>query len=52
LEQLPGEISLEALQETMRQLLACGATIHEINAVRKHLSRVKGGQLAQAVAPA
>ena len=52
LEQLPGEIALEALQETMRQLLACGATIHEINAVRKHLSRVKGGQLAQAVAPA
>jgi hydroxypyruvate reductase len=29
-----------------------GATIHEINAIRKHLSRVKGGQLAKAVYPA
>lgn len=33
-------------------LLACGATIHEINCLRKHCSAVKGGQLARAVAPA
>jgi len=35
-----------------RALLSCGATIHEINCVRKHLSRIKGGQLALAAAPA
>lgn len=52
LEQLPGGISLAALQETVGLLLTCGATIHEINTVRKHLSRVKGGRLAQAIAPA
>jgi hydroxypyruvate reductase len=33
-------------------LLACGADIHEINTVRKHLSLVKGGQLARAAHPA
>ncbi|RJQ80943.1 MAG: glycerate kinase [Desulfobacteraceae bacterium] len=33
-------------------LLACGATIHEINAIRKHLSAIKGGRLAQAASPA
>ncbi len=45
-------ISLEDLQATNRLLLASGATINEINAVRKHLSRVKGGQLARAAHPA
>ena len=39
-------------QETTRQLLACGATINELNAVRKHLSKVKGGQLARIAFPA
>ncbi|MFQ5846385.1 MAG: glycerate kinase [Candidatus Methylomirabilales bacterium] len=39
-------------QAITRELLACGATIEEINAVRKHCSRVKGGQLARAVQPA
>ncbi|MDP6356423.1 MAG: glycerate kinase [Planctomycetota bacterium] len=45
-------ITLPDKQETTRQLLACGANIGEINAVRKHLSAIKGGQLARAVAPA
>ncbi len=45
-------ISLEDLQSVTQALLACGATIHEINAVRKHLSAVKGGQLAAKIAPA
>jgi hydroxypyruvate reductase len=35
-----------------RVLLNCGATIHEINCLRKHLSKIKGGQLALAAAPA
>ncbi len=41
-------ISLTDKQETTRHLLSCGATIHEINTVRKHLSRIKGGRLCQA----
>jgi glycerate 2-kinase len=45
-------ITLEDKQQTTRVLLACGATIHEINAVRKHLSLIKGGGLAKAVYPA
>ncbi len=45
-------ISLAEKQETTRLLLACGATIDEINALRKHLSSVKGGLLARAAAPA
>jgi glycerate 2-kinase len=35
-----------------RLLLECGATINQLNAVRKHLSRLKGGQLARAAHPA
>jgi glycerate 2-kinase len=34
------------------KLLTCGAVIDEINAVRKHISRIKGGGLAKAAAPA
>jgi hydroxypyruvate reductase len=50
---LPAEgITLEEKQATTRLLLACGANIHEINAVRKHISRIKGGQLARLAAPA
>lgn len=50
---LPAEdITLEAKQEATRLLLACGANIHEINAVRKHISRIKGGQLARLAYPA
>lgn len=47
----PG-ISLEEKQAVTRALLACGATIHEINAVRKHISGIKGGQLARLASPA
>ncbi len=45
------EITLKDLQATSNVLLACGATIDEINAVRKHLSIVKGGRLARASYP-
>ncbi|MFP8951978.1 glycerate kinase [Natrialbaceae archaeon A-arb3/5] len=45
-------IDLEDLKATTEALLASGATIHEINAVRKHLSAIKGGRLADALAPA
>ncbi len=47
----PG-IRLEEKQAVTRLLLASGATIHEINAVRKHLSALKGGQLARLAQPA
>ncbi len=45
-------ISLEEKQETSDILIGCGATIHEINAIRKHISDIKGGRLAQAAFPA
>src|SRR5262249_28732903 len=41
-------LTLEDKQEATRLLHECGATINEMNAVRKHLSRIKGGRLAQA----
>lgn len=44
--------TLEEKQKASDVLISCGATIHEINAIRKHLSVIKGGQLAQAAAPA
>jgi hydroxypyruvate reductase len=47
----PG-VTLADLQELTRALLACGATIGEINTLRKHLDRVKGGGLARLAAPA
>ncbi|HEV2188656.1 MAG TPA: glycerate kinase [Stellaceae bacterium] len=47
----PG-ITLEDKQEVTRALLRSGATIGEINTVRKHLSAIKGGRLAAAAAPA
>jgi hydroxypyruvate reductase len=46
------EISLEDLIVTYRALVLSGAPIAEINAIRKHLSAVKGGRLAQAAYPA
>jgi len=45
-------ITLAEKQETTRLMLACGATIHELNALRKHISLFKGGQLARVAAPA
>lgn len=45
-------LTLEDLQRTSSELLACGADITEVNTVRKHLSAVKGGRLAQRIAPA
>ncbi len=45
-------ITLDEKQATTRLLLGCGASIDEINAVRKHISSIKGGQLCKAVAPA
>ncbi|MFO0841810.1 MAG: DUF4147 domain-containing protein [Gemmataceae bacterium] len=43
-------VSLEDKQELTRKLHACGATIDEMNCVRKHLSRVKGGRLGETLA--
>jgi len=45
-------INLSQKQECTRLLLECGATINEINAIRKHLSRSKGGWLAKTAYPA
>lgn len=50
---LPAEgISLEEKQRINRALLESGAAIGEMNCVRKHLSRIKGGRLGAACAPA
>jgi hydroxypyruvate reductase len=45
------EISLADLMATYRVLVHSGAPIAEINAIRKHLSAIKGGRMAQAAAP-
>lgn len=42
------DIGLDDLVATYRELVLCGAPIAEINAIRKHLSAVKGGRMAQA----
>jgi len=46
------ELTLEETAGTHKALVECGAPIAAINAVRKHLSAVKGGRLAAAAAPA
>lgn len=44
---LPAEgVSITELREVTKQLLNCGAPITDVNIVRKHLSRIQGGQLA------
>jgi glycerate 2-kinase len=48
---LPG-LTLADKQQINRALLACGATITEMNCVRRHLSAIKGGRLAAACHPA
>jgi glycerate 2-kinase len=45
-------LSFEDKQRINQDLLNCGAPISEMNCVRKHLSRIKGGRLAAACAPA
>jgi glycerate 2-kinase len=45
-------VTLAEKQSLTKALLACGADIREMNTVRKHISRLKGGQLARAAAPA
>jgi glycerate 2-kinase len=46
------QISLDQLISTNKFLLKSGADIHEINAVRKHLSKIKGGRMAELCYPA
>jgi hydroxypyruvate reductase len=45
------QLTLEDKQQATKILLESGANIHEINALRKHISRVKGGRLAKLVYP-
>jgi glycerate 2-kinase len=47
-----GAVSLDAIQQLTEALLASGASIEEINTVRKYLSELKGGRLARRLAPA
>jgi hydroxypyruvate reductase len=46
------DLSLAEIQQMNRALVSCGSSIIEINAIRKHVSAVKGGRLAQAAVPA
>lgn len=51
--ELPAEgLALDDLKITTQLLMASGATIHEMNCIRKHLSKVKGGRLAREIFPA
>lgn len=49
---LTSALSLDHIQRTTGVLLSCGAQIEEINCIRKHLSGIKGGQLARMMYPA
>lgn len=48
----PEGVTLDDLKRTNELLTKCGADITEINTVRKHLSKIKGGQLARMLFPA
>ncbi|WP_068088057.1 glycerate kinase type-2 family protein [Polycladidibacter stylochi] len=48
----PENMSLEDLQAINKELLSCGATINEMNCVRRNLSQISGGRLAKAIHPA
>jgi glycerate 2-kinase len=52
LELLPDDIGLNDLTNLNQLLLSSGAAIDEINTIRKHVSLIKGGQLAKRIAPA
>jgi glycerate 2-kinase len=45
-------VTLKDIRETTQLLLDCGANIHEVNCVRKHISAIQGGQLARLAYPA
>ena len=49
---LVSSLTLSDVQQLNRALVTCGAAIHEVNTVRKHISAVKGGRLAEAAHPA
>ena len=51
IEELPAGVTLERLQEITRWLLGSGLDIARMNQIRKRLSRIKGGRLAQRLAP-
>lgn len=53
LMELPAEgLTLDDLQKTTELLMASGATINEMNSIRKHLSKIKGGRLSRTIYPA
>ena len=52
MEELPEGCRLPDVQQTVDCLIRSGASIHEINTVRKHISKLKGGGLARAAFPA
>lgn len=52
LADIPEACSLQEINSLYTSLVNSGASIHEINIVRKHLSLIKGGQLAKAANPA
>ncbi len=52
LPQPAGNIVLEEKQAMTQKLLRCGASIDEINCIRKHISSTKGGQMARTAFPA
>ncbi|PWT96926.1 MAG: glycerate kinase [Bacteroidetes bacterium] len=52
LTDLPTGISLDDIINLNKNLLNCGADIHETNTVRKHVSQIKGGQLTKIALPA